>query len=65
MTSEQAVKILKNLQIEFNENWLDYSGVNEAFNLAFAALESQALVYKIAETKEVKRQEDLNKIKFE
>ena len=65
MTNEQAIKILKNLQIEFNENWLDYSGVNEAFNLAFEALESQAFAYKIAETKEVKRQEDLNKIKFE
>lgn len=44
MTNEQAIKILKDLQIDFNENWLDYSGVNEAFNLAFEALESQALI---------------------
>lgn len=39
MTNEQAIKILKNLQIEFNENYIDYSGVNEAYNLAIRALE--------------------------
>lgn len=38
MTNEEAIRILKNLQIEFNENYVDYSGVNGAFNLAFEAL---------------------------
>lgn len=39
MTNEQAIEILKKLQIEFNENYIDYSGVNEAYNLAIKALE--------------------------
>lgn len=65
MTNEEAIKKLKAVQAEFNENWIDYGGINQAFNLAFEALKSQALVYKVAETREVKRQEDLNKIKFD
>ena len=31
MTNEEAIKRLKEVQIEFNENWVDYSGINEAF----------------------------------
>ena len=39
MTNKEAIKRLKKVQSEFNENWVDYGGVNQAFELAYQALE--------------------------
>ena len=41
MTAEEAVKILKEQQAEFNEKWVDYGRVNKAYNKAIQALEAQ------------------------
>lgn len=38
MTNEEAIKRLKQVQAEFNENWVDYGGINEAFKKAYQAL---------------------------
>lgn len=38
MTNEDAIKRLKEVQAEFNENWVDYGGINEAFEKAYQAL---------------------------
>lgn len=38
MTNEEAIKRLKEVQAEFNENWVDYGGINEAFEKAYRAL---------------------------
>ena len=38
MTNEEAIKRLKEVQAEFNENWVDYGGINEAFKKAYQAL---------------------------
>lgn len=40
MTNEEAIKRLKEVQAEFNENWVDYGGINEAFEKAYQALET-------------------------
>lgn len=40
MTNEEAIKRLKEVQAEFNENWVDYGGINEAFEKAYQALEA-------------------------
>lgn len=39
MTNEEAIKRLKEVQAEFNENWVDYGGINEAFEKAYQALQ--------------------------
>ena len=41
MTREEAIKKLKKQQNEFNEYYIDYAGVNEAYNMAIKALEQQ------------------------
>lgn len=41
MTDEEAIKRLKQVQAEFNENWVDYGGINEAFKKAYQALEER------------------------
>lgn len=41
MTNEEAIKRLKEVQAEFNENWVDYGGINEAFEKAYQALEER------------------------
>lgn len=41
MTNKEAIKRLKEVQAEFNENWVDYGGVNQAFELAIKALENE------------------------
>lgn len=38
MTDKEAIKRLKEVQAEFNENWVDYGGINEAFKKAYQAL---------------------------
>lgn len=38
MTNEEAIKRLKQVQAEFNENWVDYGGINEAFEKTYQAL---------------------------
>lgn len=38
MKNEEAIKRLKEVQAEFNENWVDYGGINEAFEKAYRAL---------------------------
>lgn len=41
MTNEEAIIRLKNVQAEFNENWIDYGGINEAFEKAYQALKEE------------------------
>lgn len=41
MTNKEAIKRLKEVQAEFNENWVDYGGINEAFKKAYRALEER------------------------
>lgn len=41
MTNEEAIKRLKEVQAEFNENWVDYGGINQAFEKAYKALEER------------------------
>ena len=38
MTNEEAIKRLKEVQLAFNSNWIDYGGINEAFEKAYQAL---------------------------
>ena len=41
MTNEEAIKKLKQAQAEYNDNYVDYCGMNEAYNLAIKALNCQ------------------------
>lgn len=41
MTSEEAIKKLKEQQNEFNEHCIDYAGINKAYNMAIEALEQR------------------------
>lgn len=41
MTNEEAIKKLKAVQAEFNGNWIDYGGINQAFEKAYQALEGK------------------------
>ena len=41
MTNEETIKRLKEVQAEFNENWVDYGGINKAFEKAYKALEER------------------------
>ena len=41
MTNEEAIKKLKEQQAEFNDTYVDFAGVNEAYNLAIKALENE------------------------
>ena len=41
MTNKEAIKKLKEQQAEFNENYVDFAGVNEAYDLAIKALEEK------------------------
>ena len=47
MTNKEAIKILKEQQAEFNDEYIDYGGVNEAYNLAIEALEINRGIPKI------------------
>jgi len=38
MTNEDAIKILQEQQAKFNDEYIDYGGVNEAYKLAIEAL---------------------------
>lgn len=40
MTNEEAIKKLKEQQNEFNEHYIDYAGINEAYNMAIRSLEA-------------------------
>lgn len=40
MTNEEAIKKLKQAQAEYNDNYVDYCGMNEAYDLAIKALEN-------------------------
>lgn len=42
MDNKEAIKRLKEVQAEFNENWVDFGGINEAFKKAYQALEEQS-----------------------
>lgn len=42
MTNKEAIKKLKEQQAEFNENYVDFAGVNTAYDLAIKALEDVA-----------------------
>lgn len=41
MTNEEAIKKLKEQQAEFNDTYVDFAGINEAYNLAIKALEAR------------------------
>lgn len=41
MTNKEAIKRLRGVQADFNENWVDYGGINDAIDLAIKALEER------------------------
>ena len=41
MTNKDAIKILQEQQAKFNDEYIDYGGVNEAYKLAIKALEER------------------------
>ena len=41
MTNKEAIKILDNQRNKFMDEWVDYGGVNEAYNMAIQALEEK------------------------
>lgn len=41
MSNEKEIKKLKAVQAEFNGNWIDYGGINQAFEKAYQALEGK------------------------
>lgn len=41
MTNKEAIKILQEQQAKFNDEYIDYGGVNEAYKLAIEALEDE------------------------
>lgn len=42
MRNEEAIKKLQEQQAEFNERYVDFAGMNEAYNMAIEALMQQA-----------------------
>lgn len=40
MTIEEAIKKIKEQQNEFNEHWIDYAGINEAYKMAIRSIEA-------------------------
>lgn len=44
MSNEKEIKKLKAVQAEFNGNWIDYGGINQAFEKAYQALEGKPQV---------------------
>ena len=41
MTNQEAVRILNEQRNKFMEEWVDFGGVNEAYNMAIQALKEQ------------------------
>lgn len=41
MTNEEAIKRLKEQQNNFNEHWIAYGGINEAYNMAIQSIENE------------------------
>ena len=41
MTNKEAIKILDNQRNKFMDEWVDFGGVNEAYNMAIQALEEK------------------------
>lgn len=41
MSNEDAIKILQEQQAKFNDEYIDYGSVNEAYKLAIEALEER------------------------
>lgn len=44
MTNKEAIRILNEQRNEFMDEWVDYGGVNEAYNIAIQALKEQEAV---------------------
>lgn len=44
MTNQEAIRILNKQRNEFMDKWVDFDGVNEAYNIAIQALEEQEAV---------------------
>ena len=44
MTKQEAVRILNEQRNKFMDEWVDFGGVNEAYNIAIQALKEQEAV---------------------
>lgn len=42
MTKQEAIRILNEQRNKFMDEWIDYGGVNEAYNMAISLLEEPA-----------------------
>ena len=47
MTNKEAIKILYNQRNKFMDEWVDFGGVNEAYNMAIQALEEKDAMIEI------------------
>lgn len=44
MTNQEAIRILNEQRNKFMDEWVDYCGINEAYNMAIQALKEQEAV---------------------
>ncbi len=44
MTNQEAIRILNEQRNEFMDKWVDFGGVNEAYNTAIQALKEQEAI---------------------
>lgn len=44
MTNKEAIRILNEQRNKFMDEWVDFSGVNEAYNIAIQALKEQEAI---------------------
>ena len=44
MTNQEAIRILNEQRNKFMDEWVDFGGVNEAYNMAIQALEEKDCV---------------------
>ena len=51
MTSHEAIRILDEQRNKFMDEYVDYGGVNEAYNMAIQALKEQEAVKPVFEVK--------------
>ena len=51
MTNKEAVRILDEQRNKFMDEWVDFSGVNEAYNIAIQALKEQEAVKPVRDKK--------------
>lgn len=49
MTNQEAIRILNEQRNKFMDDWIDYGGVNEAYNMAISLLKEQEAVKPVEE----------------